>query len=185
MERIGLLLLMMFIFSCKAPTRSHEKVISKIQSSNFKLFNGITIEARFEKDGVVQAPFLEIEINGTEFLLPNFKYYGCEVPTPDCFNHITKKFDIAEFNTQFNKDSDVDGFSFVYDFTFELFKEFERINIFRIVSNSWIGDCIIFDINENDYLAYVPDIKNVKNEFWKSKFIEANKIDEHWYAGTR
>ena len=154
MERIGLLLLMMFIFSCKAPTRSHEKVISKIQSSNFKLFNGITIEARFEKDGVVQAPFLEIEINGTEFLLPNFKYYGCEVKT-------------------------------VYDFTFELFKEFERINIFRIVSNSWIGDCIIFDINENDYLAYVPDIKNVKNEFWKSKFIEANKIDEHWYAGTR
>jgi len=175
-------IVILFFNSCNTD-KSHKELISKIQNSNFKMFIGITIKARYEKEGGVKAPFLTKEINGDRYLLPNFNYYGCSKPEASCLSKVSKKFDIEKYNSQFNTNKSINAYTFVYRSTSALFEEFERINVLRIYSNS-VGDYIIFNINENDYLAYVPDINNIKNTFWKAKFIEKNKINEYWYSGV-
>lgn len=185
MKKISTLLFIICFFSCNEKKISIESKLDLIKKSNYQLFNMISIEARNEKENVYKAPFLIKEANNIKYLLPNFKYYDCKVPSIECLKDVTsKKFDILEFSSDFN-DDDIDPYIFVSNNTDKAFEEFEKMRIHKIVSNSTIGDCIIFLLNEKEYLAYVPNVENIVNRNWKSRFIKENQIDKNWYSGIR
>ena len=181
MRKIFFITICILFYSCKqnnAP-RLEKEMIEKIQNSKYHLFKGVTIEARSKRQNVFIAPFMKKEENGVEYLLPNFKYYGCAEPTLECLKENTnKKFDIKPFSYQYKKQNI--PYSFVNDYTSKIFEEYEKINIPKIVSKESIGDCIIFFIN-NNYLVYASDINNINNEKWISRLIDENKIDPNWY----
>jgi hypothetical protein len=181
-----LIIFILLLVSCNSQEENIELSISNIKDSNFELFNGVTIEARNEKDGIYKAPFLTKELNGKEYLLPNFLHHGCTIPEKECLEKIsTKKFDILEFHSDNNPDSTVDAYTFANEYTLPIFNEFEKLRAYYIISDSSIGNCIIFLLNEDYYLAFVPNIEDIINDFWKSKFAEENKIEDNWYFGTR
>jgi len=180
-----LLAIILFLNSCNDNSR-HEKLISRIKNSNYMLFFGVTMEARNTVNEKVKAPFLTKEINGKRYLLPNFNYYNCQKPLEKCLRmkKITKKFDIEKYNLKFNENKDVDAYTFTYNSTNAIFKEFEHLNVYRVLSRSSIGNCIIFYINENEYLAYVPDVNSLKNYYWISRFKKDKKEGKYWHSGT-
>lgn len=182
MRNIGLLIMVSVVLSCGKTNITNEEIISKIQNSNYKIFYGVTTEARNEMDGVFKTPFLKKEIDGQSYLLPNFEYYECEEPVQEC---LPKGFDIEKFYELNITKTSQEPHKFVRDYTTPIFKEFEKIRVYRILSRSSIGECIIFYIDENNYVAYVPDIEKIHNELWKLRFVPDNKIGEHWYAGKR
>lgn len=182
----SLIIITILLVSCNWQDENIDLSISKIMDSNFELFNGVKIEARNEQDGIYKAPFLTKELNGKEYLLPNFSHHGCVTPGKECLEKISsKKFDILEFNSDNNADSTIDPYTFSNEYTSTIFNEFEKLRAYHIISDSGIGDCIIFLLDEEHYLAFVPNGADIKNELWKSRFIEENKIDDKWYSGTR
>jgi hypothetical protein len=182
MKKIIIIVLITFT-SCKEGNDKSTVILRKIQSSNIELFEGVKIEARNKKDGIYLAPFLTKELDGKMYVLPNFNYYGCQNATSECLTNITtKKFDIIEFAQ--NNHVSSDPYEYSNKFASEIFKEFENLGVVEILSDSDLGKCIIFSLDENNYIAFVEDIKSIKNEFWKKEFIEKNKIESNWYRGS-
>ncbi len=181
-----ILIVILFFISCKDRNKSIDELVLIIRNSNYELFWGVTIEARNEINGIYKAPYLTKELNGKEYLLPNFDCFGCVTPTKECLEKITsKKFDIVEFYSEKNSDITINPYVFSNQYTLPIFNEFEKIRTYHIISYSGLGDCIIFLLDEDNYLAYVPNLNSIKNEIWKSRFIEKNKIDENWYSGSK
>ena len=185
MKKPLILILLLVISSCNKKRENIEITISKIRASNYELFNGVRIEVGHESKGVLKTPFLTKEIDGKSYFLPSFEYYDCMNPNENCLSIVsTKKFDILEFNVDHNTDSLIDPYEFAHSYTKPIFDEFHKLDIYRINSHSGIGDCIIFNIYNAEYLAFVPDLDSIKNEFWRLRFVNKNKIAENWYSGN-
>lgn len=181
-------LILFTLFSCNVNKNASidRELIEVIRNSKFELFEGVNITASHEKNGFFKAPFLSKELDGEDYVLPNFNYFDCNSHEKDCLEkRTTKSFDIIDFYEVSNKSTLGNPYAFSYKYTFPIFSEFEKIKVYRIVSDSDIGNCIIFFIDKKNYLAYVPDVNEIENEVWKSRFTEENRIDWYWYSGKR
>ncbi|MFD0963207.1 hypothetical protein [Pseudofulvibacter geojedonensis] len=171
------------LISCNKNQDKSNNSLELIKSSNVTLFEDVSIEARKIVEGKHISPFFKKYKNGKEYLLPNFEYYGCNIELVNCLKENTnKKFDIISYATSKGKDS-LTAYDFVNEYSKTVNTEFEKLNIKSIVSKPNIGECVIYFINEKEYVAYVPDINMVKNTNWRNRFNKKKPIDNFWYQG--
>ncbi|WP_299187067.1 hypothetical protein [uncultured Aquimarina sp.] len=183
MKKLIILLIPVFLLSCSSTEKHTEELIEKISSSKVELFKNVKIEARDYNNGVPRAFFFTKELNGKEYLLPNFLAINCKLEDSLCFkNYTDKNFDIVSFAKANNVDRKK-AFKYTEEYIESVVKEYEKIGVYKILSSSQIGDCIIFYINQDEFLAYVQDINKVFNNFWKTNFDKKNKISKKWYYG--
>ncbi|MFC5046662.1 hypothetical protein [Aquimarina hainanensis] len=184
MKTIVYIFLAIFLLGC-ANTDNNTEAIHRIKSGNFRVFKNIMIQARNHQKDKPIAYFFTKEINKKKFLLPNLSLFNCKLNDSTCFKkHTNKKFDIDGFIKASNIKNNNDVHQYTYNFIKEVITEYEKTGVQKIISNSDIGNCIIFYLNEKYFLAYVPEISNVYNVFWKNSFNDKNKIDKYWYSGS-
>ncbi|UIR57989.1 hypothetical protein LZQ00_09260 [Sphingobacterium sp. SRCM116780] len=176
-------LIMLLFVSCNTQSKKREIILEKIKVCDVNLLKGITMEARFEKDGRYQVPFFSKELRGRTYILPNYSYYGCPLNDLSCLNDATKKkFNIFEFATANSIDDKARALEFTGKYIEDVLSEFLNLGITEVLSSSAIGECVIFYYDKEHFAAYVANVNEVINENWKIKFTKKNKISEHWYS---
>ncbi len=170
--------------SCEKRITLEERVAS-IEKSDFQIFENIHLQARYFKDGKYRAGFFDKQIDGKRYLLPNFHYFGCESGDTICLRKFTiKKINLKEFGyANGYKDTD-EAYPITVEYIEKVMKEYDKIKIYKISSNESLGGGIIFYYEEDNYVAYIPDLSKVENENWKKRFTEENKIKDKWYKGN-
>ena len=179
------LILLLGLFSCQQKEDLLGKV-NQIETSNFELFANINLQASEIRDHKYRLPFFYNQIKGEKYLLPNFKYFGCQTGDTICLKKGTrKKFDLREFgHAQGYKDQE-ESYQMTINYIDEIVTEYDKIgDIYKIFSNESLGGGIIFYYREDNYVAYVPDVSKVHNENWKKRFTEENKVKDKWYKGN-
>jgi len=187
MKKLFVFLMILILCSCKKDnTDLINQKIYQIQNSEFQIFEGITIESRYKKDSIFKAPSLFKELEGEKYFLPNYSYYGCNDSNyKECLERITNhKFDIIAFSKKNNIEDENMSYDYVKEYTNNIFDHYEKINVPYILSKESIGNCIIFYIGEHNFLAYVPDRKEILNTFWLALFNEDNLVSKNWYSGV-
>ncbi|MGS0748527.1 hypothetical protein [Halpernia sp. GG3] len=175
-------LLFLFHFSCTNNKNLYKKQVDLIRNNHFEVFWGVKIDARLRNGNEYIYPDYVMEKENKFFLLPNFIYFKCS-PDLKCIEKVTnKKFDVYEYAKKNNIDNEY-AVKFAYNKSIELNKIFKKLKVKTIVSDFNIGKCIIFFPNAKEFVAYVPNVDNIKNTFWTEKFTIKNKIYKDWYAG--
>jgi len=144
----------------------------------------VHIEARHMKNNIYMTPNFIKEINNKEFLLPSFSYYNCDNGDLSCLENSTGiKFDFFSFSKENGISDKNDTASFASDYSKKVIAEYQKTKMFGILSNSKIGNCIIFFPTRDYFIAYVPKSGIIHNNYWNERFIESNKVETNWYAG--
>lgn len=182
--KIYLIALSFLFFSCTSSKKAYQEKVDLIKNDQYEIFYGVRIESRLQNGNKYIYPDYLIEKNNKNFLLPNFLYFKCNDDLSCIERSSDKKYDIYEY-ARLNNVSDKDAVKFIYQQSIELNTVFNRLNIKSVVSNNiTIGKCIIFFPNAKEFIAYVPNSKEIKNDFWKEKFTKKNQIYENWFAGV-
>ena len=182
--KIYLVVLIFLFFSCTSSKNAYQERVDLIKNEHYEIFFGVNIDSRMMENEKFIYPDYLIENNNKNFLLPNFLYFKCRDDLSCIERSSDKKYDIYEYS-RLNNVSDKDAVKFVYQQSVELNIVFNRLNIKSVVSNNiTIGKCIIFFPNAKEFIAYVPNSKEIKNVFWKEKFTKKNQIYENWFAGV-
>lgn len=166
---IILLISLLSIFNCKELDHNNDnKILSQLQNSDFKIFEGVYIKTSNILDG-------------NKYHLPNFEYYNCNVGDTICLKIKAKRtFDISKYSLSISEKKNQDYYSTLNDIS-KVINEFQKLDIYKIYSSTEIGNSIIFFIKDEEYIAYIDDISKIKNEYWKKKISNSKKIDQHWY----
>ena len=179
--KILLLILLTLFCSCKNTNQHLDKKISIIQNSNFELFEGVRIESRYIKDGIHQAPFFTKQLNNRNYFLPNASYYGCDFGDFKCLEKATEvgsdPIDFAYENNVSKEKANI----FIGDYTKKIIREFEKLRLSQVLSDSKIGDCLIFFLKDNYRLIHVNIPSEIYNSYWKTEILKAEKINQRWY----
>jgi hypothetical protein len=171
-----------FFTSCKRDTYQVKDIYKRIKTSDYEIFFGIRIEARKKNGDIYEAPFFTKELNNVKYLLPNYTYHNCKINDTVCvYKKSNKKFDIIEF-AEANEINRKKALEYTGKYIEKVLNEYSKIGVREVLSDSKIGNCIIFYYQDHNYIAYVPDINKINNEYWKSRFVPSNKIDDKWYA---
>lgn len=182
--KIYIIILSFFFLSCTNSKNTYKEKVDLIKNDQYEIFFGVNIESRLTENNKYLYPYYVIEKNDKKFLLPNFSYFKCSYDLSCIQKYSEKKFDIYEY-ARLNNVTDKDAVKFVYDQSMELNEVFHRLNITSVISdNISIGECIIFFPNSEEFIAYVPNSKKIKNTFWKEKFTKKNQIYNNWFAGV-
>lgn len=173
----------LLLVACSNKEKMLNEQIEVVQKSNYELFEGVTIEARGIINDTLRVPFINIEKNGTSFLLPNFDYYECPSLDTTCLESKSRKtFNITEFSSLFNpRPKELSANAFTYQTVKPIVQEFQRLNLIKIHSSSNIGQCIIFELEENTFLVYAESGSRINNDKWKSQLVQKNSIAPSWY----
>jgi len=186
MKYLLILSVVFLLFSCEAQEKKMNEIVSKIKSCNVSLFKGVRLEARDKKNGIYRVPFFSKEIGDTLYLLPNYSYYGCSTNDTSCLEIATKKeFNVLEFAKANGIENKKEALIYTGKYIDEVIAEYEKIGVKEILSDSKIGECVIFYLDKEHYLSYVYDTNKIYNQYWKSKFISKNKIDKKWYSNIK
>ena len=130
-------------------------------------------------------PSFTKEVKGEYFVLPNFSYFNCGDGDLECLQRATEiKYNLIEFSKVNGVSEKEKTMTFAIEYSNKVIKEYNKTGMVEILSDSKIGKCIIFYPDKEHYIAYVPDTFNIRNKFWKGKFIKSNKVEPKWYAGT-
>ncbi|MGV0752013.1 hypothetical protein [Empedobacter brevis] len=179
---IILLISLLSIFNCKELDHNNDnKILSQLQNSDFKIFEGVYIKTSNVLDGNKRVSSFIKEFNGNKYHLPNFEYYNCNVGDTICLKIKAKRtFDISKYSLSISEKKNQDYYSTLNDIS-KIINEFQKLDIYKIYSSTEIGNSIIFFIKDEEYIAYISDFSKIKNEYWKKKISEDEQIDKHWY----
>lgn len=185
--KVLILYIGIILISCSGSKKESMKDhLTLIKALDLDLLMFVRIEARQERDNIYVAPSFVKEVNDEYFLLPSFSYFGCIESKIECLQAATKiKYDLIEFSKATNGVTlEKEAIAFAIDYSNKVMNEYEKSGVVDILSDSKIGNCIIFFPDKEHYIAYVPDLNEVHNEFWKERFIESNKAENSWYLGV-
>ncbi|MCC5946083.1 MAG: hypothetical protein JJT94_14230 [Bernardetiaceae bacterium] len=138
------------------------------------------------KDGIYQVPYFLKELDGRRYILPNYLYYGYS--KNDLINLVdtTKnRFNIIEFAKANGVNNKKEALSFTGDYIEKVISEYTEIGVVKVLSHSSIGECVIFYLDSEHYIAYVFDLDKVYNEYWQSRFVPENKVEDNWYSNIK
>lgn len=181
-----LFILTFVVISCNTNQELDFQQISKsLESKKIEMFYNMRISYRnSDNEGNPVVYFFTKEINGNKYLLPNYKLFDCNILDKECLSkHSKKQFSVKEFAIANGIENDEQIRIFTENFVDNTINEFKKLNVNSVLSDSKIGECIIFYIDDKNYIAYVPNLNNIYNELWESKFINENMIKEKWYYG--
>lgn len=184
MKKIIYILFLFLMISCKKEDNLLEK-IAIIEKSNIEVFKNVSIKATQIKDNKYKVSFFTVAVDNKNYQLPNFQFFDCKTGDTICLRNFTpRKVDLLEFGYANGYKDKNEGYKFTSDYIENVMREYNKINIYKVSSNPSIGDAVIFYYEENNYIAYIPDISKVKNESWKERINEKNKIKQNWYKGN-
>ena len=174
------------LISCNTQNKEMNNTVIKIKSCNVSLFKGVRMEARDKKDGIYRVPFFSKEVGDTLYLLPNYTYYGCSTNDINCLAKATKKeYNTIEFAKANGIEDKKEGLNYTGKYIDLIISEYNKIGVREILSDSKIGECVIFYLDKEHYMAYVFDKDKIYNEHWKSMFIYQNQICKNWFSNIK
>jgi hypothetical protein len=186
MKYLLISLVVFLLFSCEAQEKKMNEIASRIKSCNVNLFKGVRMEASHKKNGIYRVPYFSKEIGDTLYLLPNYSFFGCSTNDTSCLELATKKkYNLIEFAKVNGIVSKKEALIYTGRYIDEVIAEYEKIGVIDILSDSKIGECVIFYLDKEHYVAFVYDTDKIYTEYWKSKFIPQNKIASNWYSNIK
>lgn len=174
-----LLFLFAIILSCgKSLDVKINHLINEINSSNILLFKNISVNTR-DKDkdtgDYLIVSFTFFQIGNNNLNLP-------PIDKIQLINDSNRKFqhDIKEFG-KINGVGEEEALE-LYQTHFKQVSElFKKTKACEVYNNPNLGDFTLFRIDSKTDLIYLNDPYNVKSEYWKHYFKNAQPFRKNWY----
>lgn len=185
MRCIVVLFILSICNSCQRQARNTDLyVLDKVLSCDVQLFEGLRVQPRIKTDGIYRVPFFSKEISGKMYLLPNYAYFDCGVSDLACLKKsVQQDFNIFEFARENGIGGRTEALLFTGKYVDHVIKEYEKLGVRSILSSpSSIGNCVIFYLDGDKFIAYVPNMYEVHNRIWLSRFESENLIKDKWYC---
>lgn len=173
MRYFSVIILIYFcFFSCKNEEKSIEYLIEDLIHCNFKLMEDVRIKARTEREGKYIAYKFSKKLEGKYYTLPDFNFHQEK--------QSQNKSIFDELVYAKAKGITMDSLK---KYSKEVIQTFECSKMVEIISDSKIGDCIIFHPNNDSYIIHVLNPEKIYNEFWKEQILKAKEVQKGWYVG--
>lgn len=148
-----------------------------LKEANYKMFFGVTIEARKMDSSKYVAYKFTKELGDEKFTLPNYKYYNSNQIENDTL------FDIFKYGSVNGLKNFTDANNAARRYSDSVVNEFEKTKAYKIFSSEKQGYFIIFYLNPSDFIAYVPNRSKIYNDFWINKINESKQLEPQWFSG--
>jgi hypothetical protein len=171
------ILLIQILLIASMSCQEKKKPIVFLKESDYKMFFGVTIEARKVDSNKYVAYKFTKELDDKKFILPNYKYYNDRQIGNDTL------FDILKYGSAYGLKSFSDANNAARRYSDSIVNEFDKSKAYKIFSSEKEGHFIIFYLNPTDFIAYVPDKSKVSNDFWKSTLNKCKQLEPNWFSG--
>lgn len=76
---------------------------------------------------------------------------------------------------------DSTAFGEVKNYSIKIIELAHKLKAYKIQSVPHLGKFIIFSLTQDDQVIYVPDLYEVKSDYWKQFFNSGRRLGDNWY----